>query len=110
MGDGLFQRHRRPVYIRIEPRQPLPDLGRAPGWPFPLQPDDQRLDLQGQLVGVPVGAARAVGEPFNAAAAIALQDFVAGLILREIENSSHSPDIDSPSRSRAMNFTRSSMT
>ena len=31
-------------------------------------------------------------------------------VLREMENSSHSRDIPSPSSSRAMNFTRSSMT
>ena len=64
---------------RIKPRQPLPDLGRAPGRLLPLQPDDQRLDLQRQLVGMPVGTPRAVGEPLHSAVAIALEDFVAGL-------------------------------
>ena len=42
-------------------------------------PNDQRFDPQWQLVGVPIGAARAIGEPLHPAVAITLQDFVAGL-------------------------------
>jgi len=39
----------RTMDIRIEPSQPLADLGCAPGGLVPLQADDQGLDLKGQL-------------------------------------------------------------
>ncbi len=45
------------MHIRIEPRQLLPDLRRAPARLVLLEAHDLRLDLDGQLVGVAVGSA-----------------------------------------------------
>lgn len=104
---GLDRRDRRPVNFRIQPGEPFPDLGRSPARSLPLQPDDQRLNLDGQLIGVAAGPARAIREPFVAAVAIALEDFIPGF--REMPKSSQRCEIASPSSSRAMNFTRSSM-
>ena len=67
------------VHIRIEPRQPFPDLWRAPARLILLQAHDPRLDLEGQLIGVAVGPARAVGEPCEANLVVAREDLVAGL-------------------------------
>ncbi len=64
---------------QLEPAQLLADLGRAPGGVFLAQLDDPALDLEGQLVGLPVGPAAAIGEAFEADVAIAPVELVAGL-------------------------------
>jgi hypothetical protein len=53
------------VHIRIKPSQSFPDLWGSPVRPVLLQAYDQRLNLGGQLVGMAVGPARAIGEPFR---------------------------------------------
>jgi hypothetical protein len=53
---------RRRVHVRIEPDALLPDLQCAPAWLVPLEAYDPRLDLDGQLVGVAIRPAQAVGE------------------------------------------------
>ena len=59
---------------QLEPAQLLADLGRAPGGVFLAQLEDPALDLEGQLVGLPVGPAAAIGEAFEADVAIAPVD------------------------------------
>src|SRR5690349_20891059 len=59
--------------------QPFPDLGRPPGRFVLLQSDDQRLDLEGKLVGMTVGSTRAICPGFKATAVVALEKLVAGL-------------------------------
>ena len=70
---------RRRVYIRVEPGELLPDLGRAPARLVLFEAHDLRLDLDGQLVGMAVGPARAVGQPVQANRVVAGEDLVAGL-------------------------------
>src|SRR5436309_10396060 len=70
---------RRRVHIGIEPREPLPNLWCAPARLVFLQPDDLRLDLEGQLIGVAIWPARAVGQPFQADLIVSREDLVAGL-------------------------------
>ena len=67
------------MHIRVKPGEALPDLWCAPARPLALEPDNQRLDLQRHLVGMAIGPARAVGEGFDPARAIALEDLVASL-------------------------------
>jgi len=44
-----------------------------------LQAHDQRLDLDGQLIGLPIRTAGAVGQPLQTAAVVAIEDLVTGL-------------------------------
>jgi len=67
------------VHIRIKPSQSFSDLRGSPARLVLLAPHDQRLDLGGQLVGMAVGPARAVGEPLQANLVVASEDLVAGL-------------------------------
>jgi hypothetical protein len=67
------------VHIRIKPGQSFPDLGRPPARLVLLDAHDQRLDLDRELIGMAIGPARAVGEPFQAGRVIAGEDLVAGL-------------------------------
>jgi hypothetical protein len=67
------------VHIRIEPRELVPDLRRAPARLVLLEAHDLRLDLERQLVGVPIGPARAIREPVQADLVVAREDLVAGL-------------------------------
>src|SRR5215467_1045483 len=48
--------------IRIKPGQPLAYLRRAPMWLVLLASHDQHLDLDRQLIGMPVRSPRAVGQ------------------------------------------------
>src|SRR5918997_4850539 len=90
LDQAVAVEHRMPradrgrLHIGVEPGEPLPDLGRAPGWLLPLQPHDQGLDLHGELIGMPVRSARAVGQPIYPTVAVALQNLVAGLA-RDLE-------------------------
>jgi hypothetical protein len=59
--------------------QPFPDLRRAPAGAFLLEPHDQRLDLDRQLVGVAVGAPATIGQPVQATVLVAIEDLVARL-------------------------------
>jgi len=48
--DGAFGRD---LDVAVEPpHQELPDLAGAPVWLLALEPDDQGLDLLGELIGV----------------------------------------------------------
>src|SRR5262249_13643488 len=67
------------VDVRIEARQLLPDLGRAPTRLVVLEAHDLRLALEGQLVGLAGGAAGAVGEPVKTDLVVTADDLVAGL-------------------------------
>jgi len=82
--DDMHRTDCRGVNIRIEPGQPFPDLRRSPIWLVLLQPHDQRLDLKRELIGMSVRPPRAVGQPFQSAAIIAVEDLVAGLA-RDVE-------------------------
>jgi hypothetical protein len=53
---------RRGVDIRIKPSPPLAYLRRARMWLVPLASHDQHLDLDRQLIGMPVRSPRAVGQ------------------------------------------------
>jgi hypothetical protein len=68
----------------MQPPQLLADLGCAPAGPLALEPHDQLLDLQGQLVGLPVGPPTAIGQSFEPGILVTLVDLVAGLA-RDIE-------------------------
>ncbi len=48
---------------------------------LPLDPEDCFLDLEGQLVRVPVRGSRAVFQPAQSLVLITVEDFVAGLAL-----------------------------
>ena len=50
--DGADGRARQPG---IPAPEPIADLGRSPMGILPLEPDNQRLDLQRELVGMPIG-------------------------------------------------------
>jgi hypothetical protein len=75
----MHRADRRRVDIRVEAPQLVPDLGRAPTRLVLLEAHDLRLDLEGELVGVAVGPARAIGEAVQADLVIAGEDLVAGL-------------------------------
>ena len=75
-GRGLDIAMQRRSFSRI---LGAPQLGS-----LALELHDQLLDLQRQLVGLPVGSSTAIGEPFEPAVLIALEDLVAGLA-RDIE-------------------------
>src|SRR5947208_11178807 len=78
----MHRADRRRVHLRIEACKPLPDLRSPPGRSILLQPDDQRLDLGWELIGMAIGSARAVGQPFNTATVMILEP-----VLREMPNS-----------------------
>ncbi len=86
--DGMHRADRRGVDIRIKPGQSLPDLRRAPMWLVLLASHDQRLDLDRQLIGMPIRSPRAIGQSFQADIVVALEDLVAGLA-RNVEVSAH---------------------
>ena len=69
--------------LTMQAPQLLADLRCTPAGMLTLELDDQLLDLEGQLVGLPVGPTTAIGQPFEAAV-VALEDLVAGLA-RDIE-------------------------
>jgi hypothetical protein len=58
--------------------QTLADLTSAPGSVFALHVQDEVLHLKGKLVGVAIGAAATVRQPFNTAFLVAIENFVAG--------------------------------
>ena len=62
------------VHIRIEPGELVPDLWRAPARLVLLEAHDLRLNLERQLVGVPIGPPRAIREPVQADLVIARED------------------------------------
>src|SRR5271168_4213456 len=77
--DGMHRTDRRGMDIRIKPCQSFPYLRRSPVRPLLLAAYDQRLDRNGELVSMPVRSPRAIGQPFHAAAVIAIEDLVASL-------------------------------
>jgi len=77
------------VHIRIEPGQSFPDLRGSPTRLVLLQAYDQRLDLDGQLVGVPVRPPRTIGQSLKTDIVVAIEDLVAGLA-RDVEVSADS--------------------
>jgi hypothetical protein len=77
--DNVDRTDRRRMDIGIEAGQPLLDLRGAPARLVLLQAHDLRLDLEGQLIGMAVWPARAVGEPFDTDLIVASGDLVAGL-------------------------------
>src|SRR5438552_18487987 len=68
----------------MQPPHLLADLRRAPAGSLTLKLHDQLLDLQGQLVRLPIGPPTAIGQTFETAILIALEDLVTGLA-RDIE-------------------------
>jgi hypothetical protein len=70
--------------IVVLPPELLADLRGTPAGALPLELHDQPLDLKGQLVGLPVGPSAAIGQSFEPAVLIPLEDLVAGLA-RDIE-------------------------
>ena len=75
---------RRQLDVAMQPPQLLADLRGAPARPFALQLHDQLLDLERQLIGLPVRPAAAIGQAVQPAVLVALEDLVAGLA-RDIE-------------------------
>src|SRR5579864_2758817 len=67
------------AYVRIKPGQSFPDLRGSPTRLVLLDAHDQRLDLDRELIGMAIGPARAVSEPFQACRVVACEDLVAGL-------------------------------
>ena len=49
----------------MQPPELLADLRGAPAGSLPLELNDQRLDLKGQLVGLPIRPAAAIGQSFQ---------------------------------------------
>jgi len=70
---------RRRMHIRIESSQTFADLRRAPVRFVLLQAHDQRLDLEGKLVGLPIRPARAIRQSLKATVVVAVNKLVAGL-------------------------------
>src|SRR5438045_2076225 len=53
--------------LAMPPPELLADLRGAPAGSLALELNDQRLDLKGQLVGLPIRPAAAIGESFEPA-------------------------------------------
>src|SRR5438067_1018518 len=70
--------------IAMQPPQLLANLRCAPTGSLALEPNDQLFDLEGQLVRRAVGPATAIGQSFEPAILVALEDLVAGLA-RDVE-------------------------
>jgi hypothetical protein len=62
---------------RVLSPEPLTGLGRAPGRIFLLQPDDQFLGRQRQLLRVALRSPTPIGQAVNAAAFVPVVNFVA---------------------------------
>src|SRR5574340_1014633 len=58
--------------------QALANLSRTPAGMLALHVQDEVFHLEGQLVGVAIGAAASVGQPLNAALLIAIENLVPG--------------------------------
>src|SRR5262249_27027000 len=65
--------------IRIKPGQPLAYLRRAPMWLVLLASHDQHLDLDRQLIGMPVRSPRAVGQSVRRDCRVARRTFTSRL-------------------------------
>jgi hypothetical protein len=72
------------VWISVCSRRSFSRIFGAPQLGRPLELNDQPLDLKRQLVRMPVGPPTAIGQSFEPAILIALEDLVAGLA-RDIE-------------------------
>ena len=105
--DRMHGADRRGLQVVMQPAQLLADLRRTPGRVLAPEPDDERLDLQGQLVGMPLRPAAAVGQANDAAVLVALVDLVAG-VARDIELAAERRHL-LPPRRRATNRSRSSI-
>ena len=75
---------RRRLNIAMQPPQLLADLGGAPARSLPLELNDQFLDLKRQLIRLPVRSSTAIGQSFESAILVSLEDLVTGLA-RDIE-------------------------
>jgi hypothetical protein len=60
----------RDLQLAMQPPELLADLRCAPAGPLALELHDQLLDLKGQLVGLPIGPAAAIGQSFEPASSI----------------------------------------
>jgi hypothetical protein len=81
---GVHGTDRRGLEVAAAAAQLLADFGSTPAGVLPFALHDQALDLDRQLVGLPVGATTAIGESLEPAVLVALEDLVAGLA-RDIE-------------------------
>ena len=97
----MYRADRGRMHIRIEPRQLLYDLRCAPVRFVVLEAHDPRLDLDPQLVGMPIRPARAVSEPIGADHVVSGEDFVTG------RAGDAELVILSPCSSKAINLSRS---
>src|SRR6266536_154015 len=75
--DGTFGRY--PDVARQPADQQLADLARAPVRLVAFEPDDEGLELRGQLVGVADRPARAVAQGRKPVLFVAVENLVAGL-------------------------------
>jgi len=75
---GVDRAHRGRRDHRVVVDQLVADLGCAPGGVLLLDPEDRPLDLERQLVALPVGGLAAVVQPIEATGLVALKDLVAG--------------------------------
>src|SRR6266536_1852496 len=75
--DGTFGRN--PDVARQPADQQLADLARAPVRLVAFEPDDEGLELRGQLVGVADRPARAVAQGRKPVLFVAVENLVAGL-------------------------------
>src|SRR5271170_5493417 len=60
--------------VAVQAAQLLANLWRTPGAVFFLQLHDERLDLEGKSVCLPIRPARAIGESFESALSVAVKD------------------------------------
>jgi hypothetical protein len=74
--DGAF---RRDGDAGEPPEQVLSDLTGAPAGVLALHVQNIVLHLKGKLVGIPKGTSAPVGQAFNPAFLVAIEDLVAGL-------------------------------
>ena len=81
---GVHHADRRGLDVVVQPAQFLANLGRTPARVLTPESHDERFHLHRQLIGMPVGASAAVGQPDDATVLVALVDLVAGLA-RDIE-------------------------
>src|SRR5690348_333441 len=72
------------LHVVAASAQLLADLGCAPARVLALELDDQALDRQRQLVGLPERPAAAISEAFGPQVLVTLEDLVAGLA-RDVE-------------------------
>src|ERR1039457_654453 len=82
--DGVHGADGRGLDIAMQAPELLADLWRTPTRSLVLELNDQALDLNRQLIGMPIGPPTAISESFETTVLVALEDLIA-VLARDIE-------------------------